>query len=151
MKRSSIGTCSFHLYRNSTLLGTCSAQHNYFKKCVPFRHNSPGNLGLKPGPIPPLKKDLYRRECKGRHCFLWDRIASIPCRACYFAPGRFEVQYRLTCTGTIWSIGWLAPGRVEENCTNQPILQLQLRLAHYGVLYTFSVCLLSLYKYSLST
>ena len=36
------------------------------------------------------KKDLYRRECKGRRCFLGDRIVSLPCRASYFAPGRLE-------------------------------------------------------------
>ena len=33
---------------------------------------------------------VYRREGKGRSCFLEDRIASIPCRDTYFVPGRFE-------------------------------------------------------------
>ena len=33
----------------------------------------------------PQKKDLYRREGKGRRCILEDRIDSIPCRASYFA------------------------------------------------------------------
>ena len=35
----------------------------------------------------PNKKDIYRREGKGRRCFLGDRIASIPCQASYFVPG----------------------------------------------------------------
>ena len=30
-----------------------------------------------------LKKDLYRREGKGRRCCLGDRIDSIPCRTSY--------------------------------------------------------------------
>ena len=34
-----------------------------------------------------LKKDLYRREGKGRRCCLVD---SIPSHASYFAPGRYE-------------------------------------------------------------
>ena len=36
------------------------------------------------------KNALYKREGKDRLGFLGDRIASIPCRASYFAPGRFE-------------------------------------------------------------
>ena len=36
------------------------------------------------------KKDLYRREGKSRRCFWGDRIASISCRATYFAPERVE-------------------------------------------------------------
>ena len=36
------------------------------------------------------KKDLYRRDGKGRHCCLGDRIYSIPCDASYFAPGWYE-------------------------------------------------------------
>ena len=35
-------------------------------------------------------RDLYRREGKGRGCYLGDRIYSIPSRASYFAPERFE-------------------------------------------------------------
>ena len=35
-------------------------------------------------------KSLYRRKGKGRRCCLGERIYSIPCRAIYFAPGRFE-------------------------------------------------------------
>ena len=38
------------------------------------------------------KKDLYRRTGKGRRCFLGDKTASIPCRASYFEPGRFEEE-----------------------------------------------------------
>ena len=37
-----------------------------------------------------LKKDLYRRDGKGRCCCLEHRIDSIPCRASYFAPGWLE-------------------------------------------------------------
>ena len=40
--------------------------------------------------LPALKKDSYKREGKGRRCFLEDRIVSIPCRASFFALGRFE-------------------------------------------------------------
>ena len=36
------------------------------------------------------KRDLYRRVGKGRRCCLGDRIASTPCRASCFSPGRFE-------------------------------------------------------------
>ena len=43
----------------------------------------------------PQMKDLYIREGKGRHCFLGDRISSIPCRNSFFAPGRFEEQAAL--------------------------------------------------------
>ena len=32
-------------------------------------------------------KNEDRREGIGRRCFLGDRVASIPCRASYFAPG----------------------------------------------------------------
>ena len=37
------------------------------------------------------------REGKGRRCYLGDRTASIPCRASYFAPGRFgeEADFHL--------------------------------------------------------
>ena len=39
----------------------------------------------------PKKKDLYRREGKCPRCCLGDRIDKMfPCRANYFAPGRFE-------------------------------------------------------------
>ena len=39
----------------------------------------------------PKKKDLYRREGKCPRCCLGDRINKMfPCRANYFAPGRFE-------------------------------------------------------------
>ena len=35
----------------------------------------------------PQKKDLYRKEGKGRRCCLGDRIYSILCHASYFGPG----------------------------------------------------------------
>ena len=35
-------------------------------------------------------EDIYRREGKGSRYCLADRIDSIPCRASYFALGRFE-------------------------------------------------------------
>ena len=34
--------------------------------------------------------DLYRRQGKGRRFCLGDRMYSIPCRACCFAPGWYE-------------------------------------------------------------
>ena len=47
-----------------------------------FDHVS-GGAGVK-------KKDLNKREGKGRHCCLGNRIVSIPCRASYFAPEGLE-------------------------------------------------------------
>ena len=38
------------------------------------------------------KKDLFRREDKGRRCLLGDKIDSIPRLASYFALGRIEGQ-----------------------------------------------------------
>ena len=38
------------------------------------------------------KKDLYRREGKGRCCLFGHRIDSISCRASQFVPGQFEEQ-----------------------------------------------------------
>ena len=39
--------------------------------------------------FPQWKKDKDRRKVKGRRCCLGDRIYSVPCRAFYFALGRF--------------------------------------------------------------
>ena len=36
------------------------------------------------------KKDLYRREGKGRRCSLGDRIAFNPCRGSHFSPVQVE-------------------------------------------------------------
>ena len=47
-------------------------------------------LGVDDEPLPlSLQEDKYRREGKGRRCYLTDRIDSIPCRASYFKL-RFE-------------------------------------------------------------
>ena len=38
----------------------------------------------------PYNKDLYRRQGKGRRCYLGDIIYPIPCHASYFAPEWYE-------------------------------------------------------------
>ena len=86
MAMSWLGRSSFHLLlipwmmRKYFLLSLSSSSSSFFT-CIQKSE----------------KKDLYRREgtvqCtlyrKGRHCCSEDRIASIPCRASYFAPGWF--------------------------------------------------------------
>ena len=48
----------------------------------------------------PWKKDLYRREGKGRRCCLEDRIYSIPCRVIGVFPQN-DMKKRINCTRMI--------------------------------------------------
>ena len=69
------------------------------------------------------KKDLYRREGKGRRGCLGDRIYSIPCHTSYFALGwneekdefhQDDMNKSLNCNRMIWRKGLLSPGWSEE-------------------------------------